>query len=694
MQKNTIGKYKFLVLSIALFILFDLGVLMLNFYTSTQITKQTEKVNLAARQRTLSQQLSKSTLYVKSQKLQSFPYGSGLDELQHYFRLFDRTHEALLKGGTTRGTQANSDVKVSGASTSNGRRIVSDIDQLWQEFRVVLTPLLADQLITQEEILPASNLIRKESTRLYELTNDLTNHFKYQSNRQTQLLRYAQIIGIALATINFFVILFHFIKQLRQRDNKIEHAKQESDDILSTINEGLFLIDKDYQIAGQYSQHLESLFETSRVAGRDFRKFLNAFFTKQTAQTATQFIDLFFAEHVNEELVDDLNPLKQVKASFDGVHKEKYLDFSFKRIPDHGQVLVVAKDVTEKVLLAQQVEQTKQTSREELALVTEILPIPKPQIQGFIEQARICLDQINDYLKQPVKYKADYRQKIDSVFNVAHKLKGDASAIGFSIMSDRLHDFEEELVVLRDARQHTGDDFLPLTIKLKALYERIDIIESLTNKLLEYRVVEGEAALSTKESSDNQVWSDLVLTTEKMALKHGKKVELHFRGFRDALSEETEQPLRDIVLQLVRNSIIHGIESPHERSQLLKPECGQITLTLSSSQGDLRRLSYEDDGRGIQFDQIRQRLREQAGSSAEGVGAMTHRDLVLCLFRSGFSTAKDITEEAGRGVGLPLIRRLTKQMGARLNVTFDKHSKLRFTVEFKNDQLVLHDIAV
>lgn len=72
--RKLFGKYRVLVISIGLFLVFDLGVLVLNFYMFGKISEQIEKINISGRQRTLSQKMSKATLYIKAQKLQKRVY--------------------------------------------------------------------------------------------------------------------------------------------------------------------------------------------------------------------------------------------------------------------------------------------------------------------------------------------------------------------------------------------------------------------------------------------------------------------------------------------------------------------------------------------------------------------------------------------------------------------------------------------
>jgi len=122
---NRFGKYRVLVVSIALFLIFDLGVLALNFYTSGKIAEQTERINLAGRQRTLTQQMSKATLYIKSQKLQLWVYQSGLGELRDYYFTFSETLKAFNQGGQTTSAETGEVVTIELVQDLKGREILN-----------------------------------------------------------------------------------------------------------------------------------------------------------------------------------------------------------------------------------------------------------------------------------------------------------------------------------------------------------------------------------------------------------------------------------------------------------------------------------------------------------------------------------------------------------------------------------------
>ena len=166
------GKYRFLVVSIALFIIFDLGVLALNFYTSGKIAEQTARINLAGNQRTLTQQMSKATLYIEAQKLKLWVYQSGVEELRNYYTAFDSTLELFDQGGITISADTNKAVSIEKVYEQKAREILDESVALWQDFQQVMAPMLVDTLITDEEILPASEFIATNNLKMLSLMDN------------------------------------------------------------------------------------------------------------------------------------------------------------------------------------------------------------------------------------------------------------------------------------------------------------------------------------------------------------------------------------------------------------------------------------------------------------------------------------------------------------------------------------------
>ncbi|NNF65887.1 MAG: hypothetical protein HKM98_00090, partial [Gammaproteobacteria bacterium] len=191
------GKYKAIVISIALFIVFDAGVLIMNFYIANQFARDALQVNLAGRQRTLSQRLVKALLQTDN------ALGSGnfieapLNELKSSYRVFDDTLAAFNNGGTIMGVDGEN-VSIEPFSDNLSRRLLTATLETWLPLRDALQPILefdakiersAELIMTDEGANLESDLFHaimvaskdNRDSRLLELTKQLTVHLEYES---------------------------------------------------------------------------------------------------------------------------------------------------------------------------------------------------------------------------------------------------------------------------------------------------------------------------------------------------------------------------------------------------------------------------------------------------------------------------------------------------------------------------------
>ncbi len=698
MLKQLFGKYRFLVISIALFLIFDIGVLVLNIYTSGKIAEQTELINLAGRQRTLTQQMSKATQYIRAQKLQQWVYQSGLAELRDQFDVFGATIKAFNEGGQTTSAETGAIVSVAKVETPEGRAILAEATTLWRGFEQAISPLMIDVLITDEEIEPASEFIAANNLKLFDQMNRLTEHFTHESEKQTTFLRMAQIGGITLATINFFVILFHFLKQLRGRDRRLEIKQHESDQILDTINEGVFLVDENLSIGGQHSRHLEEVFDTKRVSGRRLSRFLSAYFPEKIVKTALEYTRLYFQSHINPDLIADVNPLKRVKATVaqsSGEVFEKYLDFSFaplRQENDKRAILVSVNDVTDSILLEEQEEKNEDQVERQLALFSQILPINPDDLEVFIDECLSGFEQLNQTLKNNKNVTDNYDQTLARMFRETHKLKGSASALSFSWISNQLHDFESSIEGLQKQGERKilrGQDLLTLTIQLRQMYESIETVSDLGDRLKAYGIkhIAAQAAnaldvSNEKQPVENKRWFGLRDFAEGIAKEENVAVDVSLRGFSEALEPHIGETLYPIAVQLIRNSIAHGVESRKTRQCLRKPNSGQISLSISHDSLGNYRFVYEDDGRGFDYDGIRASLAARGVMSKSSAAKLSKNELVQNAFRDNLSTREGVDQNAGRGVGLSLVWEQVKLLEGNLKIRSVENEFTQFIVDF------------
>ena len=672
-----------------------MGVLGLNFYTSGKIAEQTERINLAGRQRTLTQQMSKATLYIKAQKLQLWVYQSGLDELTNYYNDFDSTLTLFDQGGVTVSDETGERVAIEKVQDQQARQILDESIILWRDFQKVMAPLLVDSLITDEEIVPASEFIANNNLAMFALMNQLTERFTALSESQTSFLRMVQVIGILLATINFFIILFHFIRQLRERDEKIEIKEHESDQILGTIAEGVFLVDENMVIGGQHSRFLQEIFQIEQIAGRKFKHFLSQYFSKKIVKTTLEYVELHYKKHINPELIADVNPLKRVKAlvpSKDNNVVEKYLDFSFALIRQNSgenAVLVTVNDVTDSIRLERESNKKDVESELQMAILSQLINIDRNDLVEFVDELEHGYERLNKLLKNNKNVSDNYRKTLVNLFREAHKLKGSASVIDLPWVVDSLHEFESQIDDVQsqaDKAELTGKSLLLLTIKLNSMYEQLDQIKNFVQRFnLSAIKVNDQTLVAANEPIENKEWLELKKMASKLAKERDVSVDVHFRGLSEPLDDQLSDKLLKMSVQLVRNSIAHGFESEQTRSRLQKPNAGQISISLSHDTHNNYRLVYEDDGRGFDYPAIQDALIEKGIFNQQQVNQISKTDLIKYSFSDSFSSTKSVDTLAGRGVGLPLVLSQVREMNGTVKVRSIEKEFTRFIIDFRFD---------
>jgi two-component system chemotaxis sensor kinase CheA len=135
----------------------------------------------------------------------------------------------------------------------------------------------------------------------------------------------------------------------------------------------------------------------------------------------------------------------------------------------------------------------------------------------------------------------------------------------------------------------------------------------------------------------------------------GKQVELVIRGQNTDLDKSLLDAMAEPLTHIVRNAIGHGLESSEERVRLGKPPNGQIELD-AYHQGNQLIVEVRDNGRGIDVQKVKDRALRQGVISQQDSLRLSEAEITDLVFRPGFSTAEEVTEVSGRGVGLDVVR--------------------------------------
>ena len=675
-------KYRGIILAVGFFLVLDLTALIMNFYVSSRIEGDAMLINISGRQRMLSQQVAKSLFIVRDELQTGSDPKPALAELKQATELFDGTLQAFSTGGSVIGPIGEL-VRVDALEREAERSLLSDSTRLWHPYLAAIAAALGPQA-TLTDIDKAVEYARTNSATLLGLMNKLTAELEGNAQRQAAMLRWIQIAVIVLALGNFFFILLNFVRSLRASDAVAETAREETERILATVNEGLFLLDKDGRIGSQMSSALPAIMGRTIERGAEFMPLLEKMVSPEVFASARDYIGLLFGKRVKEELVRELNPLQQIEVFTSGASRSpRYLTLAFNRVKRDNEVenlLVTVIDVTEQVRLTRELEEARRGARSEIASLLATLSADRDSLTRFLDETEQTLNNVNAILQQSAQNEKELRRQVTAVFRSIHGIKGDAAALSLGLFENLAHDFEDTLAELRDKTGIGGEDLLSLPPHLDLMLERVDTVKQLLAAVSDRS---DDHAPTKKPDATQGLRQSIESLADRIAAEQKKKVRV--RTDLDGISylpDPLFRQVREIALQLLRNAIVHGIEPAPEREHANKPSAGEVFIGLRKASEGGYELVFRDDGHGIDQERIRDALRRSGACSEDEIARMDERQLYGKLFEPGFSTASTVDEHAGRGVGLDLVAERVRALGGRLKLVSRPKHFTEFSIRF------------
>jgi len=157
----------------------------------------------------------------------------------------------------------------------------------------------------------------------------------------------------------------------------------------------------------------------------------------------------------------------------------------------------------------------------------------------------------------------------------------------------------------------------------------------------------------------------------------GKRANLEIKGVQVELDRSVLERITGPFEHLLRNAIAHGIEAPQVRRAAGKPDIGEIRLDLRQ-EGNEVQLALSDDGAGLNIERIRAKAIEQGLMKPNA--ALSDAEIADFIFNAGFSTAEEVSQVAGRGVGMDVVRNEVAALGGRVEMRFTKGQGTRFEI--------------
>lgn len=201
------------------------------------------------------------------------------------------------------------------------------------------------------------------------------------------------------------------------------------------------------------------------------------------------------------------------------------------------------------------------------------------------------------------------------------------------------------------------------------------------------------AVMKTRMQPIGRVFSKFPRMVRDLARLKGKEIELVLAGEDTELDKTIVEEIGDPLVHLVRNSADHGIETTDIRVQNGKDPKGKIILS-AYHQGNNIFITIEDDGRGIDPNILREKAVEKGIMSRHEAGGMSDKDILNVIFMPGFSTAKEVSDISGRGVGMDVVKTNIARLNGSIDIDTEIGKGTRITVSLPLTLAIIQALMV
>jgi chemotaxis protein histidine kinase CheA len=280
-------------------------------------------------------------------------------------------------------------------------------------------------------------------------------------------------------------------------------------------------------------------------------------------------------------------------------------------------------------------------------------------IDEFLAESVRGLERVERGLREAAAG-GDHRELVVDMFRTVHTLKGTASLLGFSNIEATSHATETLLTQLRNGWRQLDPQIR------EALAAMCASIRGMLATIERARVEEREPRAPSLPRAVGALWRSLGPSIRDLAARCGKVVRVETDGDNLIADSVLIDHLKLPLIHLIRNAVGHGIEEPAERRRMGKREEGLIVLR-AAAQGSMLSFEVSDDGAGIDARAVRATAMEMGLLGGRPM-IESDDDLLQLLFTPGFTTVRNATSLAGRGVGLDIVRSSVEAFGGRVDV--------------------------
>jgi two-component system chemotaxis sensor kinase CheA len=480
---------------------------------------------------------------------------------------------------------------------------------------------------------------------------------------------------VLILTIAYEQIRLLKDRWVRQLTSALKSERDEIAVMKDNLKAGLFLMDHHYTIQPAYSKALEEILGMDEIQGKKFTDLLSTSIKAKERDTLEDYFEMVINRSFDAKMLEDINPVVEFSYINEMTREEKILRTTFAAV-DRGYgvffILGSLEDITVEKLLQKQLEKEENKRDEEMRALFQVIQVEPRVFNDFIEDTEYEFDRINHILKNK---KLSARQAMVDIYQSVHAIKSNALILGLENFSAKLHELESKIKELRDQEDVSFEEVLHITVELEKIMKEKDKFRDTIDKIQSFRVKVGDS-----RRQDRYVLVEtLTKACEKAAAALNKKARFVVEELDGIVLEYgPRRIIKEVLTQLVRNAVYHGLETPEERSVLGKKPEGIIRLFIKYGNNQIH-IKLSDDGKGLDFEKIRKKA-ENLHLFNRPEEAEDKNQLLRVIFSPGFSTVEDADAHAGRGIGLNLVRERIRELRGSIKLQSEPGKGTAFNI--------------
>ena len=451
---------------------------------------------------------------------------------------------------------------------------------------------------------------------------------------------------------------------------------------------GLFFMDRNYIIQDHYSQYLGEMLSDPKLFGKAFTDIIMDSVSASEMESIKDYLGMVFERAYDQEMLEEINPLNELHYICKKAGSRKVFQFAFAPV-ERGRgetyMLVTVYDITTRVELQKRLAEEEARRQEEMQAVFELIKVEPEVFAEFLNDLEFEFDNIDKILKNET---LTAHEALVKIYQSVHAIKSNAVILGLNTFGHKMHNLESKIKKLREMEGEVPfADMLTMAMELEKVFNEKEAFKDIIDKLHTY-TGSGNSRGKSEKHNVKALLESLEKTTSKAAEDTGKQIKFTANEIdSEAVEKSPKRTIKEILMQLIRNSAVHGIETPEVRKAKGKKETGIIKLSIKISE-DYKHIHIKliDDGAGLDYRKIAKRALEHKLIKDED--ANNADVLTKIIFAPGFSTAETEGMHAGRGIGLNLVRDRLKEIKGTIKVRSETDKGIAFliSVPFENDK--------